>query len=372
MNIKDLVEEAGYIPKQKATCHGGEYCSPCPFCKDGDDRFVIWPLRHNQNGSYMNGRYICRVCGRYGDAVTFLYELHGLRYLEACALLKLEPQKRIPDLPRKVFTPSTALEPSVSWIENATVFTDWCHLNLLKSPIFLAQVQKRGFNIESIKKYKLGFNPGNKNGRDFVRKRKDWGLKEDSLSQKIWIPTGIVIPSFNSDGQVIKLKIRRTTYETEIKDFEQAKLKEKTSKWYPQKYVVISGSKECLSIYGNSSLPCSLIAESELDALLILQEIENLAYCIALGGSTKTPDLQTHNLLLNTPKLFFCPDYDKAGAQAWIRWKRIYPNIGLLLTPSEKSPGDYFLMGGDLRKWLEDSLKSDKKSLNKLKWTKHD
>ena len=56
MDIKDLVEEAGYIPRRKAACHGGEYCSPCPFCKEGNDRFVIWPLRHNQNSAYRNGR----------------------------------------------------------------------------------------------------------------------------------------------------------------------------------------------------------------------------------------------------------------------------------------------------------------------------
>lgn len=55
MNILDLMQEAGYTPIKKAALHGGEYASPCPFCKDGDDRFLIWPNRSNKDGSYTGG-----------------------------------------------------------------------------------------------------------------------------------------------------------------------------------------------------------------------------------------------------------------------------------------------------------------------------
>ena len=79
------------------------------------------------------------------------------------------------------------------------------------------QIQKRGFNSESIKQYKLGFNPGTENGRDLIRRRRDLGLQEDEKAKKLWLPTGIVIPTFASDGRVIKLKVRRTSYEADIK-----------------------------------------------------------------------------------------------------------------------------------------------------------
>jgi len=356
MDIKDLVEEAGYIPRRKAACHGGEYCSPCPFCKDGNDRFIIWPSRHNQNGAYRNGRYICRVCGRYGDAIAFLRELYGSSYLEACRKLQLEPQKRKLEMLGKVFMPSIPLDPPQVWIEKATAFVDWCNATLLNSSVLMNQIQRRGFSSESIKRYKLGFNPGTENGRDFIRRRRNWGLHEDKFSQKLWLPTGIVIPTFALDGRVIKLKIRRTSYERDMKAFEHAKLSGKQPKWNPQKYIVISGSKECLSVYGNTSLACAVVVESELDALLIQQEADDLAYCIALGGSTKIPDLQTHALLQSTSQILFCPDYDKAGAQAWIRWKKIFPNIERILTPSEKSPGDYFQAGKNIREWIQENV----------------
>src|ERR1700722_20801487 len=103
MDILDLVKENGIEPKRKAACHGGEYSSPCPFCKDGNDRFLTWPQRHNKNGEYQGGRFSCRVCGKYGDAITFLGLLHGINYLEACAQLRITPKQRInPTLVRPV------------------------------------------------------------------------------------------------------------------------------------------------------------------------------------------------------------------------------------------------------------------------------
>ena len=84
MDLIDLLEELQLHPKRKASTHGGEYCSPCPFCKEGDDRFLIWPQRHNKNGEYQGGRFSCRKCGKYGDAITFLMQLHDLSYREAC------------------------------------------------------------------------------------------------------------------------------------------------------------------------------------------------------------------------------------------------------------------------------------------------
>lgn len=45
----------GITPKRT----GKEYHSPCPFCRTGKDRFVIWP----------NGGYWCRVCNETGFVI---------------------------------------------------------------------------------------------------------------------------------------------------------------------------------------------------------------------------------------------------------------------------------------------------------------
>lgn len=350
MNILDICIDFGLNPNRKASSHGGEYSSPCPFCKDGDDRFIIQPMRHNNNGENGGGRFSCRVCGKYGDAITFLRLLYGMTYLEACARLRIEPKERNNlSVPRSNVAPKLRIadEPADSWKEKATAFVEWSHNQLLNSQAGMKLIRDRGFNEDSIALFKLGYNPQN-----FFRERIDWGLarevKDDGKVRKLWLPAGVVIPTI-SDGNIIKVKVRRS----EWKEGENL-----------PKYVEISGSKQMPSIYGNTSLPCALVVESELDALLIQQEAGDLVYCVALGGSTKPLDAYTDQLLRSSQLILFLPDFDKAGATAWVKWKKMFPNIQRILTPCEKSAGDYFLVGGDLREWLSESVNEIFRKLN--------
>lgn len=341
MNIKDLTEEAGYAIKRKAACHGGEYCSPCPFCKDGKDRFLIWPNRSNKDGSYQGGRFACRVCGKYGDAIAFLRELHGISYKDACARLKLEVKTfRAPFIIRSAPSFQRIDDPPIAWQTKAEKFIEWSHQQLIQNPNALALLRKRGFNSHSITAFKLGFNP-----KRFYRELPEWGLKndfkEDGTPRKLWLPIGITIPTFSSTGKIIKIKIRRSDWK------EDDRL---------PKYIEVSGSKRSPSIYGNRSLPVCLILESELDGLLIQQLASDLLYCIALGGSTKSIDYDTHQVLRKTKTLLFCPDFDKAGASAWVKWKKMFPSIQRILTPNGKAPGDALESGIDLGQWIINGL----------------
>lgn len=348
VNILDLVEEEGLTPKKKAACHGGEYCSPCPFCKEGKDRFLTWPYRNNQQNGYQGGRYSCRKCGNYGDAITFLRQLYGFGYLEACARLRIEPrQGSASSLPRLALKPKIVGEPPELWKEKAKSFSVWAYNQLQNNSKALKLLKERGFNDASITRFCFGFNP-----QTLFRKRQDWGLsselRENGEFRELWLPAGIVIPTFSA-GQLIKVKVRRLDWREGDK--------------FP-KYVEISGSKQAPSIYGDTSLPCALVLESEIDALLIQQEAGDLVYCVALGGSTKLPNDQTEQLLRNTSMILFLPDFDQAGAIAWSKWKKLFANMQRILTPCEKSAGDYYQNGGDLRKWLEDCIKEIQRKLN--------
>lgn len=362
MNIAELLEEAGYQPKRKAACYGGEYSSPCPFCKDGDDRFLVWPNRQNKNGEYKGGRFTCRICGKYGDAITFLRELYGLPYKEACSKLRIQPRES--NYPKTQPQPkfSIANDPPALWQEKALSLVDWCHAKLMSTPRALEQVTKRGFSIESTKRFKLGFNSGEQ-GKNIFRDRETWGLaeyKDESKLKKLWLPIGLTIPTFCKDGNVIKIKIRRTAYEKETEAYEKAIEEGEKPKYKPQKYAVVSGSKECPSVYGNTSLPYVFIVESEFDGLLIQQFTSDLLFCVSLGGSSKPIDLHTHQLLEKTPNILFCPDYDEAGKKAWDRWKKMFPRIKRILTPQEKAPGDAYLVGVDLREWISEGIEEIK------------
>lgn len=341
MNIIDLIEEIGLVPKKKTLTHGGEYCSPCPFCKDGKDRFLIWPHRNNKNGEYKGGRFSCRVCSKYGDAIKFIRELHGLSYKDACQKLKIEPKQR--NERRRVVikhTPQISKDPATLWCHNANSFVNLSHDRLMKNSNALDSVKSRGFSIDSIVRFKIGFN-----SQDIWTDREGWGLekqiKEDGTLKKHWLPSGIVIPTF-SDDQIIKVKVRRSNWK------EDDNL---------PKYVEISGSKQCPSVFGDIGLPAFII-ESELDALLVQQEASDLVYCIALGGSTKQIDFHTDQLLCKASNILFCPDFDKAGKLAWDKWKKMFPTIQRILTPDGKSAGDAYLAGVDLREWIIATLET--------------
>ncbi len=346
MDLINLLQDCGLSPKRKASCHGGEYSSPCPFCKDGTDRFLIWPKWPNKNGEYQGGRYSCRVCQKHGDAITFLRDLHGLSYRNACAQLNLPHKKRQPyAMLKQPKQPTLAIDPPAIWSDKVTKFVEWCHSELMSDSAALKNVQARGFTIDSIVRYKIGFNPGDIRGHDFRRERQDWGLepqlKENGTSRKLWLPVGFTIPTFSADGLAIKVKVRRISWR------EGEKL---------PKYVEISGSKSAPSIYGDSSLPVAVVLESEFDALLIQQETADLVYSVALGGSTKPIDTYTHDLLQKAKHILFLPDYDEAGALAWVKWKKLFPGIRRILTPKGKSAGDAFIEGVNLREWLEENI----------------
>lgn len=133
----------------------------------------------------------------------------------------------------------------------------------------------------------------------------------------------------------------------------------------------MSGSKQCPSVYGDQTLKTAFVIESELDALLIQQFSSDLIYCVALGGSTKSLDFETNQLLRRASILIFCPDFDKAGAAAWVKWKKMFPVIQRVLTPDGKSAGDAYLARVDLRRWIIDSLESVKRTNNKIEEKLH-
>lgn len=357
MDILDILSELGIEAEYKASTNGGEYCSPCPFCKDGMDRFLLWPKRDNKSGGFKGGRYACRVCGVYGDAIGLLMKLQGLSYREACAKLNVQPQPRLTGTSRKEPKFIAAQLPPDQWQDKAIAFTEWAHMQLMTAPDTLAQLMaERGFTMQAIRAFKLGYCPD-----DMRRPRDQWGLPsqqdKDGNNKQLWLPAGITIPAFGEDGRVVKIKVRRVKYEQEIADYETQVTAGQTPNWRPQKYVIVSGSMEAPSVYGDISLPCALIMESELDALIAQQIMGDHCFAIGTGGSSKPLDAGTYELL-RRKYLVALPDYDQGGLTFWRRWHEIFPTIKRVFFPGQKSLGDAHANNGfNCRNHLTTELK---------------
>jgi DNA primase len=318
MEILELAKQDQLNPKRVSSTNGGEYHSPCPSC-GGEDRFIIWDVEN---------RYYCRRCEKSGDTIQYLREFHGLSFKDACIKANIVPKFSLQARAKKPpeFKPKKDNTPNSKWQLKGAELINSCHTDLLNTPNAISLLQKRGITIDSIKKYQLGWNSESK--------WPDWNI--DDSGKKIWIPKGIVIPSF-IDGKPVKIKIRRSDWHAYDK--------------FP-KYVEIRGSIPGPVAYGNINDSPILILESELDAILVQQEARNQCICIALGGSSKKPNEYIHSLLIKCPLILFSLDFDDAGITAFKWWKNRYKNLFLWVTPFEKSLGDAYLKGLDIKSWI--------------------
>lgn len=317
--LVELMQELGISPKKTSAT---EFHSSCPNCQ-GKDRFVIWPQTE---------RFWCRRCGKSGDLIQFCRDFFQLDFKDACIKAKKEPNISFSEKP--VY--QQPADPPLLWKESAEKFVNSSYLRLLDDSSTLALLRtQRGLLTETIHENKIGWNPI----KTFYT-RESWGLGKyikSGKEQKLFVPSGIVIPTYvNSVLQ--KVKIRRSDWQMGA---------------VFQKYHIVAGSNDHVSIFGKTSNPFAVIVEAELDALLIAQEVGNQFCSVALGGATKRPDLITHQWLRSKELILFCLDFDPAGKQAYAYWKQTYPNLKPWPTPFEKGPGDAFQKGLDLKEWLE-------------------
>ena len=330
MNVLDLLIGSGISSKKAASTKGGEYHSACPGC-GGNDRFHVWPQQNDGSGSYW-----CRGCGKSGDNIQFLIDFEGLTYPEACRQLEIEPQKtylKAPRMPQKArpqaerFTPKKPADPGELWSEKAEAFVSYSHEQLLSNPAEIEHLKHRGINLASIKAHRLGYNP-----KDRWRPRPSWGVNDGSV-KKLWFPQGLVIPRLD-ESRVLRIRIRRPEGEP--------------------RYYVIPGSSPGQTVF-NPGQGAAVVVESELDAILIHQEVKDVSV-IGLGSASVYPDEKPDETLKTAAIILLALDFDDAGIKAAKWWKSQYPQIKLRPVPEGKDPGDAFQNGIDIREWIESGL----------------
>ena len=321
MSLVDLI---GGL-KRVATTNGGEWAGPCPFCR-GRDRFRVWP---EEDG----GRYWCRGCQKSGDAIQYLRDFRGLSFKEACFEMGREPLNR-PQEHREVKSPL----PSLAWQARAGAFLVSCQAALKKNRAALNWLRGRGLRGETIHAAGLGWNPVL-----IYEPRDSWGL-EPSKDEKgnvkgLWLPKGLIIPLIEG-GQVLRLRVRRPVGEP--------------------RYVVVSGSDMRPMVFHRKQ-GAFVIVESELDAILVNQEAEDLAGVVSLGNAQARPDTETDKVLRGAASILVSLDFDEAGGRAsWQFWLSNYPNAKRWPTPKGKDPGDYYQQGGNIRAWIEAGFSNEK------------
>ncbi len=316
MHLLDLIERDVTLRRvgNNRKYDSVEYAGPCPFC-GGTDRFHVWP-------EYQGGRYHCMRpgsdhCGRAGDAIQYLRDHDGYSYRQACAYLGMvpgEPSQAEPVMPRM---PSLEQDPpgdtwqkkalqicrdafSVLWSDQGVDMRTYLH--------------QRGLKDGSIRQARLGYQPPGHSS----------------------IPAGLVIPGVVS-GVFWQVNIRTggdPTYKAlrdSIRPLYQADLLTKDRP--------------------------AMLVESELDALLLLQEAGDLVTPLATCGTQGARHLYWQLMLATPRQVLISTDADGAGDRAADWWLAHLPTARRW-RPVIKDPTEMHRLGMGLREWVEDALEA--------------
>lgn len=334
-NFLDIVMRDVPNLKRVASTGGGEWAGPCPFCREGEDRFRVWP---NEG----IGRYYCRRCEHRGDAINYLVDIGQIDRKEAYEMRHgktVYKEKRVMNT-RKV-DEKYSVPPSDQWQEYGWGFVDVSKECLWsdKGARALEWLHKRGLNDEIIRKAELGYNP-----KDTYESRVDWGLipeknKETGKQKRIWLPQGVVIPWIIKD-QLWRINIRR-----------------------PQN--IKRGPKYCgptgwsNGLYNADQLQPgkpAILVEGEFDALTILQEAGDLVIPVATGSTGGSRCTNWLKMLQKCSIVLVTFDADEAGEEARKHWLDILLSNGKYWRPYFGDVNAMHMKGANIRAFIEEGL----------------
>ncbi len=306
---------------RKAGTDGGEWAGPCPWC-GGRDRFRVWP--HPSDGK---ARYWCRQCGRKGDAVQYLRDIHGLSYQEACERLGETPTKpaRAEPLPVPVHSDGCKA-PGRQWQEQGRRFVSACQERLWqpeggKALAWLTNV--RGLTPETVRKAGLGYNSA-----DRYEARESWGL---APGKRLWLPRGVVIPWWIG-GELWRVNIRRPRGEP--------------------KYIQPTGGGP--GLYGADSVKAgqpAMLLEGEISALTVQQHAGDLVAAVATGSTGGARRARWLAVLALAERVLVTFDADAAGDKAATYWLGVLPK-SRRWRPLWSDTNDMARDGADIRGWV--------------------
>ncbi len=328
--ILERLTNDGFSPKQKTA---NEYSCSCPRC-GGEDRFLVWP---EQN------KFWCRQCESSGDEIQYLRDFHNMDFHDAAEVVgkKTSPLKGSSlnaNLNSIIKKNSQKIESPSLWIKATEELISHAHQELLKHPTALDWLRgERGIKRRTAEKFHLGWLEKN-----IYPSKQRFGLKADG--KDLLIPSGLVIP-WKKD----RIRIRRD----DPGDY--------------GRYYVVPGSKSDPFLIGQPNEVPGVIVESELDAILLSQEIKRNLFIIALGSAQAKPDEKLTELLNLCPAIIVALDNDEPGSKASKWWIKTFTHATRTLTPREcgKDITEAFQGDLDLNEWISISLEIHNETIMK-------
>lgn len=363
-----MTTAADIAQKHNLRRRNGRHVGPCPKCggSSTSDKFVMRD----------DGGFKCYTCDFKGDLITWLRQMDGLSCPEAhqvlgkactapgCPVYATCRQGAGATGQRPTYRPApvqtaissaektqrtTAIRtPAQIWQTWAADLVAKAHQALADQPEQRRWLAARGVTASAIARHKLGWLARSSN-----IERTAIGLEPSDEKPTLWIPAGLVIPIFDDNGQIHRLRIRRPPQERE--------------RFLPDlKYVWIQGSGTAPLVIrpqGDTKARGALIVEAELDAIACAAAHPEII-AVALGTVSAPLSDQLHQQLAELPTILVALDADPgtpekpgAGPAAIAAWRNHHRHARYWPVPCAKDPGEYAAQpGADLRSWIESGL----------------
>ena len=364
MTISTLLSEisARYNLRRKS----GKWVGACPECggSSTSDKFNIRD----------DGGFKCYACDFKGDIITWLRKMEGMSCPEAheragkqcnfgCCQVKdkcrlgngqggTKRRYRPSSVRPRATQQRSALPlvrvsmPNPHWQRWAEDLVAKARENIRDQADVLSWLADRGLDLEAVMRFRLGWLD-----HQYRVKRTTIGLTPEKDGKgSVWVPEGLLIPIYDRNGRIHRLRIRRPLSSRE--------------RFLPKlKYVWIDGSGTGpLVIRPQGICRGAVIEEAELDAYATAAAHDE---AMVIGIGTVSAGLPESLLmeLHQYPVILVSIDADQgkegklgAGPKAFANWKSTYRQAKFWPVPAGKDPGDYAKAGGDLNLWIESGL----------------
>ncbi len=317
---------------------GRDFVACCPFHHEKTPSFSVSDLK---------GIYHCFGCGRSGNIFTFIMETEGFSFKEAIeyianlygiALPKIQTKKR----ESKEEVDEVELIYKIN--EETCKFFENCLCEFYAKEA-LAYAKKRGLSKENIKKFRIGFAPG-----DFsmlINYLKKLGYSEALMEKSGVVAKGdkgyydkfrnrLMFPVLDKKGRVIAFTGRI------LDDGMPKYMNSPETKIYTKGNVLFNYYFARKAIYDKKF---AVLVEGNMDAIsLFINGVDNT---VAPMGTGITEN-QIKELWSSTDEIFICLDGDNAGKKASARLaKLVLPvisigkNINFVFLPDNIDPDDF-------------------------------
>lgn len=332
MNILELIGQYTQLKHVSAD----EYAGPCVFCADGQDRFRVWEGTRGNRAQYW-----CRHCQAKGDAYQFCKDYLHMGHNDILTRLNRSAERSdlvIKPKLKPVTKRDTPLHDTLKWQDQARQAAKWCHLQLKRNkPLLTWLEQDRGIDADTVDAWQLGFNPVRSFSAPDI-----WGFEPDT--KKVFLPVGLTIPHTRPDGTITGLNIRRFKPGDNVP--EHLERQGENEPPYIRARGSISNPWALTDGPWDHDWP-RVIVESELDALLLWQELSMLAVPVALlTAGAKPESLETSGPVL------FSLDFDDAGKKHFVWWSQKHSSVP---APPVKGKDitDMYRAGVDVLQWFK-------------------